>query len=196
MSQASQPQQLDGRRLRSQRSRKAIIDAALSLMEEGVLVATAQQVAERAGVGIRSFFRHFEDMESLTRAIDGEIRDSYELLFLGGQREGTLQERVEHAVAHRASVYDSLKNIMLSTAAQRWRYEVLRENYARNQRGLRKDMENWLPELKTIPRAQREAVDAVTSFEMWNRLREHQGQSKKSSVNIVVQLLQGLMAQK
>lgn len=164
MSQASQSQQLDGRRLRSQRSKKAIIDAALSLMEDGILVATAQQVAERAGVGIRSFFRHFEDMESLTLAIDGEIRDSYELLFLGGDREGTLQERLEHAIAHRATVYDSLKNIMLSTTAQRWRYEPLRENYARNQRGLHKDLENWLPELNKLPRAQRETVDAVTSF--------------------------------
>jgi hypothetical protein len=117
-------------------------------------------------------------------------------LFLGGDREGTMQERLEHAIAHRATVYDSLKNIMLSTTAQRWRYEVLRENYARNQRGLRKDLENWLPELKKLPRAQREAVDAVTSFEMWNRLREHQGQGKKASVSIVVQLLNSLMAPK
>lgn len=194
MPQANQPQQLDGRRLRSERSKKAIIDAALGLMEEGILVATAQQVAERAGVGIRSFFRHFEDMESLSRAIDEQIRDSYELLFLGGERGGTLEQRVEHAVAHRASAYDAIKNIMLATAAQRWRYKVLRENYARNQRGLRKDLENWLPELKKLPRAQREAVDAVTSFEMWNRLREHQGQGKKASENIVIQLLKSLMA--
>ncbi len=195
MPQASQSQQLDGRRLRSERSKKAIIDAALALMEEGILVATAQQVAERAGVGIRSFFRHFEDMESLARAIDGEIRDSYELLFLGGERDGTLEERIEHAVAHRANAYESLKNIILSTAAQRWRYEALRNNYARNQRGLRKDLENWLPELKRLPRTQREAVDAVTSFEMWNRLSEHQGQGKKASVSIVIQLLKGLMVQ-
>ena len=44
----------DGRRLRSERSRQAIIDAMLKLVEEGVLVPTAQQVSERAGVGIRS----------------------------------------------------------------------------------------------------------------------------------------------
>ena len=55
----------DGRRLRSERSRQAIIDAMLKLVEEGVLVPTAQQVSERAGVGIRSVFRHFSDMESL-----------------------------------------------------------------------------------------------------------------------------------
>ena len=54
----------DGRRLRSERSKQAIIDASLELMEEGVLVPTAQLISERAGVGIRSFFRHFEDMET------------------------------------------------------------------------------------------------------------------------------------
>ena len=53
---------LDGRRQRSARSRAAIIEASFELMQEGVLAPTAQQIAERAGVGIRSFFRHFEDM--------------------------------------------------------------------------------------------------------------------------------------
>ena len=40
----------DGRRLRSERSRQAIIDAMLGLVEEGVLIPTAQQVSSRAGV--------------------------------------------------------------------------------------------------------------------------------------------------
>jgi AcrR family transcriptional regulator len=53
---------LDGRRVRSERSRKSIIDAMLQLVEEGILVPTAQQVSERAGVSLRSVFRHFSDM--------------------------------------------------------------------------------------------------------------------------------------
>jgi AcrR family transcriptional regulator len=185
----------DGRRLRTERSRKAIIDAALALMEEGILVATAQQIAERAGVGIRSFFRHFEDMESLSTAIDDQIRESYESLFLGGDRDGTFEERIEHAVERHAEAYETVKNIMLSTQAQRWRYEVLRTNYSRNQRGLRKDLDDWLPELKKLPGSRREAVDAVASFEMWNRLREHQGLSKKASIEIVSNLLKALAAE-
>ena len=43
---------VDGRRLRSERSRLAIIEAALALQEEGVLVPTAQQISDRAGVHI------------------------------------------------------------------------------------------------------------------------------------------------
>ncbi|TXS90235.1 TetR/AcrR family transcriptional regulator [Parahaliea maris] len=184
---------VDGRRLRSERSRKAIIDAALALMEEGVLVPTAQQISERAGVGIRSFFRRFEDMEALFAGVDSQIRDSYEALFLGGDRNGTLEERIEHAVERHADAYECVKTVVLSTQAQLWRSEVLRRNYARNQRSLRKDLDNWLPELKSLPRDQREAVDAVASFEMWHRLREHQNLSKKASICLVTGLLKSLL---
>jgi AcrR family transcriptional regulator len=193
MSKTNNETETDGRRLRSERSREAIIDAALALMEEGILVATAQQISERAEVGIRSFFRHFEDMEALSEAIDDRIRDSYEALFLGGDRNGTTEERIQHAVERHADAYESVKNIILATQAQRWRYEVLRKNYARNQRGLRKDLDDWLPELKKLRRTRREAVDAVASFEMWHRLREQQGLSKKASMEIITDLLKSLV---
>ena len=61
---------VDGRRLRSERTRLAIINAALALQKEGFLVPTAQQISDRAGVLIRTFFRHFEDMEALFAAVD------------------------------------------------------------------------------------------------------------------------------
>ena len=184
---------VDGRRLRSERSRLAIIEASLALQEEGVLVPTAQQISDRAGVGIRSFFRHFEDMETLFEAADDHIRDSYEALFLGGDRDGTLEERIEHAVERHAEAYDSISNIVLGTNAQLWRYEILRKNYARNQRALRRDLDDWLPELKSVPRDTRESIDAIASFEMWHRLRYHQGMSKKVSIGIIKTLLNSLM---
>lgn len=189
MSKTLPPAAVDGRRLRSERSRQAIINAGLALQEEGILVPTAQQISDRAGVGIRSFFRHFEDMETLFQAVDDSIRDSYEALFLGGDRDGALELRIENAVDQHADAYESVSNIVLGTRAQLWRYEFLRKTYARNQRGLRKDLENWLPELESLPRAEREAVDAIASFEIWNRLRETQGLSKKSAIKIVVSLL-------
>jgi AcrR family transcriptional regulator len=183
----------DGRRLRSERSRQAIIDAVTELIEEGNLAPTAQQASERAGVGIRTVFRHFSDMESLFTEADLQSREATEALFIGGDRDGSTQERIQHAVERHAEGYEATWNVILSTHAQRWRYEVLRKNYARYQRGLRKDLDDWLPELKSLPRQQREAVDAIASFEMWHRLREHQGLSKKQSIEIVVGLLQALI---
>ncbi len=186
-------EETDGRRQRTERSRIAIINASLQLLEEGTLAATAQQIADKAGVGIRTFFRHFDDMGTLAEAIDSTIRDEYESLILGGDRNGTLEERIDHAVERHADVYEQCCNLILANAAQRWRHEELRKSYARNQKGLRKDLDNWLPELKKIDRDQREAVDAIASFEMWHRLREHQGLSKVSSIKIISGLLKSLI---
>jgi AcrR family transcriptional regulator len=184
---------VDGRRMRSERSRQAIIEAALTLIYEGNLIPTAQAIAERAGVGIRSFFRHFADMDALFAAVNERDRDKYEALFLGGDRYGPLEERILHAIERHAEGYEAEKNTILSTAAMLWRSEVLRTNYARYQRGLRKDLDDWLPELKKLSRSKRQAVDAIASFEMWHRLRYHQGLSKASTIKLLVELLSELI---
>jgi AcrR family transcriptional regulator len=182
MAETAETEVVDGRRARSERSKQAIIDASLALMEEGNLIPTAQQISDRAGVGIRSFFRHFEDMDTLFATIDEQIRDNAEALFLGGDRDGSLEERILHAA-----------NMILSTAAQLWRSKTLQKNYARYQRGLRKDLDDWLPELKQLNRSEREAVDAIASFEMWHRLRYHQGLGKQSAIDVVVGMLGSLI---
>lgn len=186
--------QPDGRRQRTERSRSAIVKAALDLINEGQLIPTAQQIAERAGVGIRTFFRHFEDMSQLSKVVDESIRDEYVALARGGDRNGSLADRITHAIEQHAELYERNTNIILSAAAQRWRNEFLLNNYAKVQRGLRKDLDDWLPELKQVDRATRETIDAVASFEMWYRLREHQGQSKKSSISIIVGLITSQLA--
>ena len=60
----------DGRLLRSERSRHLIVEATTELIDEGVLTPTAQQVAKRANVGIRSVFRHFDDMDSIFEHVE------------------------------------------------------------------------------------------------------------------------------
>jgi len=184
---------VDGRRQRGERTRQAIIDAVLSLQEEGVLVPTAQQISDRAGVLIRSFFRHFDDMETLFKAADDQLRDSYEALFIGGDRQGSLSERVHRAVERRSAAFEQLKNLVLGTKALLWRYETLRKNYARNQKGLRKDLEAWLPELNGLPEVECESVHAIASFEMWNRLRSEQGLSEQASISVIQSMLVRLL---
>ncbi|MGB1917624.1 MAG: TetR/AcrR family transcriptional regulator, partial [Luminiphilus sp.] len=162
----------DGRRQRSERSQTAIIEAALSLMDEGTLVPTAQQIADRAGVGIRSFFRHFADMDTLWAFADDMLISSYEALFEVEDRTGALSDRVARAIDLYGSAFDKLRPIILCTHAQLWRSPKLRENYGWHQKRLRKELELWLPEVAALPRDRREAVHAVASFSMWHRLRE------------------------
>ena len=184
----------DGRRQRSERSQTAIIEAALSLMNEGTLVPTAQQIADRAGVGIRSFFRHFADMDSLFLAADDMLLSSYEALFEVDNRAGTLSGRVTRSIDLYGNAFEKLRPIILCTQAQLWRSPRLRENYGWHQKRLRKELELWLPEVVELPKDRREAVHAVASFSMWHRLREFQGLSIKTSADIVTSLVNDLIA--
>ena len=187
-------QSSDGRRQRSERSQTAIIEAALALMDEGALVPTAQQIADRAGVGIRSFFRHFADMDSLFLAADEMLISSYEALFEVDDRAGTLSERIARAIDLYGNAFEQLRPIILCTQSQLWRSPKLRENYAWHQKRLRKELELWLPEVVALPKDRREALHAIASFDMWHRLREHQGLSPKASSDIVTSLVNDLIA--
>ena len=183
----------DGRIQRSERSRQLIIDALLALINEGVLTPTAQQVADRASVAIRTVFRHFDDMEALYAEVDAAIRPFYEGMFLNVDRTGSLAERVLHAVECHADAYEQLALFNDMTAVMLWRSEVISKVYARNQRNLRKDLDIWLPELKELSSENREAIDAIASYEFLSRLQKHQGLSKQTSVKLIKNLIMGLL---
>src|SRR5437899_7127839 len=59
---------IDGRRLRSERTRQFIIEAYLALLSENSKVPTAAQIAERAGYSVRSLFERFPDLLALSLA--------------------------------------------------------------------------------------------------------------------------------
>jgi AcrR family transcriptional regulator len=50
---------------RAERTRQAIADALLSLLDEGDLQPTATRIAERAGISLRLIYHHFGDLEAL-----------------------------------------------------------------------------------------------------------------------------------
>lgn len=63
-----QPLKKDGRHARTERTRGAIVGALLDLAERGILAPTAQQIADAAGVALRSIRQHFKTRESLLLA--------------------------------------------------------------------------------------------------------------------------------
>ncbi len=187
---ASKP---DGRRLRSNRSRQLIIESMLELIKQGNLVPTAQQVADHANVGIRSVFRHFEDMESIFETASELCHTEYRGLFIGGDRSGSLQERILHATECHANAYETMSNMILSGSARQWNSEVLQKSYIAYQHQLRRDLDEWLPELESLTESKRQAVDGIASFEMWHRLRNIQSLDKTDSIKIIVEMLKALI---
>jgi AcrR family transcriptional regulator len=176
---------LDGRVRRSEKSRAAIVDALFELVGEGVLQPTAQQVAERAGVGIRSVFRHFDDMDGLFAAMDARLRAEAIPLIRAVPAQGTLRERAVAWVERRARLFERIAPWKRSAGIGRWRSEFLRAQHALLLRELRADLLRSLPEVASAPAALADALDVMTCFETWDRLRSDQRLSRERTQAVV-----------
>jgi AcrR family transcriptional regulator len=86
----------DGRLLRGQRSRAAILKAARELFaERGFDRATLRTIAERAGIGASSIYRHFQSKEELLIAELLDLQEeSWRQFRLDDQRKAPTRERV------------------------------------------------------------------------------------------------------
>ena len=97
---------VDGRRRRGQDNRGRIVAAMMEIVHSGDIAPSAEQVAARADVGLRTVFRHFQDMDSLYRAIAVvvalEARAISDQPFTSGDWRG----RVFEQIARRALVYE------------------------------------------------------------------------------------------
>src|SRR3569833_953893 len=68
----------DGRRRRPKDSRDKMVAAMIELVREGAIMPSAEQVATRAQVGLRTVFRQYKDMETLYAAMLGGLSQYYE----------------------------------------------------------------------------------------------------------------------
>ena len=163
----------DGRIRRGERSREAIVEALIGLIGSGILQPTAQQLAERAGVGIRSVFRHFTEMDKLYAAMGNRLAADATRILASGRREGGIRGRGGALVRQRNALFERIAPFKRSGNLQRWRSAFLQERHLRMQRLLRADLLRWLPELDATgtPPDLLEAVDLAVSFEAWDRLR-------------------------
>jgi len=167
-------QTADGRVRRSERSRAAMVQALFDLVGEGLLQPTAQQVAERAQVGIRTVFRHFSDMDSLLAEIDGRVRTQARPILQEARTEGSLDARMMGIIDRRIRLFEQIAPYKRSGNLQRWRSGFVARQHGAFVRELRTDLLAWLPELRRAPSELVEALEAALSFEVWDRLRTDQ----------------------
>ena len=172
---AEPSEQSDGRVKRSQDSQQRIVVAMLELVAEGNMTPSAEQVAERAGIGLRSVFRHFRDMDSLYRemadalaaAIGDVVRQPFRTI---GWRNQVLE-----LVDRRADVFEKLTPFLRAAQVHRQRSPFLKAGHERFVKTLRQIMLALLPSQVARSSLLVEAIDLLLSFEAWRRLREDQG---------------------
>lgn len=184
MSVHERPAQTDGRRRRSEQSRDKIIAAMMALVEEGQISPIAEQVAERAQVGLRSVFRHFNDMESLFAEMAGRLARHYQPAlapFASPDWRGRLDESIDRRIA----IYELLLPYKRAADAHRHRSIAIQNTHAQTNQLLRARLRQLLPPHLTDDVHALETLDFLLSVDSWQRLRMEQKLSAETARAIV-----------
>ena len=185
---------LDGRRQRTVDSRARIIAAMMELAQAGHITVSAELVAEKANVGLRTVFRHFKDMDSLYRemslAIEARLREEVSLAFAAtGWRE-----RLRELVGRRARVFEKITPFKRAETAHRHRSKWLDQDAARLTTLLREILRGVLPPAVADDPIRFEALDLALSFEAWDRLRREQGLDPVRARRVLELVVDALLA--
>lgn len=176
---AAAPAKVDGRRERSARSRRRILAAGARLMESGIVEPTAEQVAQEAGVSLRTVFRHFEEVERLAHEILGSVLDDLLPALDGpdaGQPDGADWPTVlDSILGRRAEVFERLLPLYAAIELHRHRSPRVAARHAALARYLSGKLEAALPASIGGSGGRREVLDLLLGPEAWHRLRVTQG---------------------
>lgn len=175
----------DGRARRAERSRDAIVRALFELIGEGNPQPTAQQVAERGEVGLRSVFRHFADMDTLYAEVGARVQEEALPLLRDAPVSGTVAERTLEMIQNRVAFYEAIAHYKRAGNLNRRRSQFLQRQHGRLVRDLRERLTLGLPELTRAPESLAEALDLVLSFDAWDRLRVDQKLSRERAAEAV-----------
>ncbi|MEO9131585.1 MAG: hypothetical protein ABI240_10285 [Sphingomonas sp.] len=170
----------DGRRRRSETSRDKIVEAMLAIVAEGQITPSAEQVALRAEVGLRSVFRHFKDMESLYAEMTARLSRQYQMWlvpFTVSDWRGQLAETLER----RVSTYEKLMPFKRAADAHRHESASIQAAHARTLAVMRARLKTLLPEEIGEDELRFETLDLLLSIETWQRLRVEQNLSVRKA---------------
>jgi len=184
----------DGRRQRSERSRTQIVDALFALIREGDMNPSAARVAERAAVGQRTVFRLFEDMDSLFGEMAEQIQAEIMPIVLAPYTAPDWKERLGEIVRRRADVYERIFPVRVSANLRRFQSRFLMDEYRRNLILERESLKAILPADRASDQQLVAALDVVTGFQAWRRLRQDQGLSAQEAQAVMQLMVDGLIA--
>ena len=184
----------DGRTRRRLNSYERAVDALLDLIEAGNDAPTAQQIAERSGISVRTVFRLTEDIESLHAAAVLRQVERTAHLYVALPKTGTFESRLRTLVKNRVDVFETI-------APVRRVADRLAASSVRIAEGMELQMvmlraqvaEVFERELEALPRQRRatvlNAADVAAGWETWDQLRRR----KRLSVTLAARVMEVLV---
>ena len=181
--------QHDGRKQRSVASHRRIVAALVGLIGEGTLAPSAELVADRASVGLRSVFRHFKDMDSLYRemhaSLAAEMAELAQQAFKATTRDGKILELVDR----RAVAFERLAPFLRAAQLHRHQSAALQAGHRECVHRLRQPVIDLLGAGSTNVAA----IDLLLSFEAWQRLRTDQGLDPAAARQVLQRIIAAVL---
>jgi AcrR family transcriptional regulator len=179
---ARQEERVDRRRLRSARTRQAIIDAYLSLARETQQIPTATRIAERAGCSVRSIFERFTDLHGLRVAATDYSFVQAAAQVLIAEPRGDRASRIALHAKSRGQVCEYWLPLWRALIANQGDSVALKTRIEMVREAILKRVEMvYQSELAAVSEQQRHrvliAIDSLIDFESWAHMREGRGLS-------------------
>jgi AcrR family transcriptional regulator len=188
----------DGRQLRRERNREAVVEALLDLYHEGNLRPSTEEVAARSGLSPRSLFRYFDDVDDLTRTAMRRQQERVQHLFpIAVPRDTPSDAKVEALVDQRFRLYDAIGDAAIVARLRAPFQPVLAEQVRQNRALFRAQIERlFAPELAAMPdgRGARvlAAADVLTTYEACRHLTADQGLTPEAARTVMTEALETL----
>ncbi|MET0510360.1 MAG: TetR/AcrR family transcriptional regulator [Thermoleophilaceae bacterium] len=178
----TQPEHRDGRTVRAERTRSALVESLLALLDEGEVRPTAAEIADRAGVSERSVFQHFSDREALLEAVAREQYERVMPTLTPVDASRSLSERIDEFATQRCRMFEQGKGVRRaallmepeSEVVAGWLTQVRRAGVAEVERVFRRELEHTPADSRDQLRA---ALVAACAWGCFESLRLHQGLS-------------------
>ncbi|WP_200207465.1 TetR/AcrR family transcriptional regulator [Micromonospora coerulea] len=191
------PTRMDGRAARAERTRGAIVEAHLALIDEGDLKPTGERIAERAGVSLRTLWTNFKDMETLYAATGQRVRERQEALFRPIPPEWPLGRRIAEFCAQRVQLLEMLAPTARASALREPFSPQLRRNRGGAIGRARGEIELVFgPELAQAGEGREQLLDALTvasTWAAWSMMRDAMGLDAEAARAILARTLGALL---
>jgi TetR/AcrR family transcriptional regulator, regulator of autoinduction and epiphytic fitness len=190
---------LDGRLARSARTRHAVVDALLNLLDEGDLRPTAARIAERAGVSLRLVFHHFDDLEAIYSELADRQADRVKPLAVPIAVTLPFARRVEEFSAQRGRLLETLSPVRRAAVL----IEPFRPALAKQLKHARDltraaSIAAFMPELSKLAGDEKRttiaALDVITSWVAWEQMRRHQNLSESDARAVMATSIRALLS--
>lgn len=184
----------DGRKLRTNDSRKKIVSAFLHLVRQGKIAPSAEEVAKAANVGLRTVFRRFNEMELLYREMGIELQNKFAPEVVKPWKTIGMENQLQELLERKSVIYEDLMPFLIASNYHKHHSAFIQQSNMHWIEIEKKVLENILPFNKNNEALLFNAIETALSFDTWLQLRVDKNIDAKQSHNIMKLTLSALFS--